>query len=156
MNSFKKTLFVLFAFATQTTFVHGNISITPPTVNSMIAQYELTPLMIACYNGDVERVERLLESPNTDINATDTRGLTALMYACFAGAKNTDLIVALLLSHGATIKAKTTRPFSALDFATLNENQVTIDLILKRAQGIEEAIDATHYNNEFRYNSFAF
>ena len=122
----------------------------------MVAQYKLTPLMIACYNGYVESVEKLLESPDIDVNATDTRGCTALMYACFAGAKNTDQIVPLLLSRGATIKAKTTKPFSVLDFATLNENQVTIDLILKRAQEIEEAIDAAHYNNEHRYNSFVF
>ncbi|MEX2263461.1 MAG: ankyrin repeat domain-containing protein [Bryobacteraceae bacterium] len=81
------------------------------------AEPRRTALMNAAYHGPLESVRLLLEH-GEDIEAKDTRGRTALMYA--AGSDESSVAVAqLLLKRGADASVKDVRGDTALDFARL-------------------------------------
>src|SRR4029453_19455025 len=65
-------------------------------------RYGITPLYLACVNGNAVIIERLLKA-GADANAVATEGETALMTAARTG--NVDA-VKVLLAHGADVNAK--------------------------------------------------
>jgi ankyrin repeat protein len=76
-------------------------------------KYEMTPLMTSSAKGDVQPVLAILAS-GVNVNATDNRGGTALMYA--AMNKHLD-VVKILLEVGASPTQTTNMGLSAIDFA---------------------------------------
>ena len=72
-----------------------------------------TLLMHAAFEGDLDRVIRLLDE-GSDPNARDAGGDTALMFAAMRGHF---LIVKVLLAHGADPLARARNGWTALRFA---------------------------------------
>ena len=64
----------------------------------------LTPLMLACYHGNI-RIATLLLQARANINQQNNDGFTALMYACYSKTPHNDL-VRLLIQSGADISIK--------------------------------------------------
>ncbi len=60
-------------------------------------RYNITPLSLACTNGNATIIESLLKA-GADANATSEEGQTALMTASLTG--KVDAIKVLLLAHG--------------------------------------------------------
>ena len=65
-------------------------------------RYNITPLSLACGNGNAAMIERLLKA-GADANGTSEEGQTALMTAALAG--NVDA-VKVLLTHGAKVNVQ--------------------------------------------------
>jgi len=68
---------------------------------AIASRYKITPLSLACTNGNAALIERLLRA-GVDANSTSEEGQTALMTASLAG--NADA-VKMLLAHGAKVNA---------------------------------------------------
>jgi hypothetical protein len=71
-----------------------------------------------------------------DINAKNSRGWTALM---FASAGGHSAIVELLLENGADIEAKGLYEWTALIYASRNGQKEIVELLLKKRDGVEPA-----------------
>jgi ankyrin repeat protein len=76
---------------------------------------QMTELMGAAYYARISQVEALLEY-GSDVNATDNRGRTALMYAA-GGDEAPVKLIRYLLAKGADAAAKDVRGDTALDLA---------------------------------------
>ena len=76
---------------------------TPVDVNQR-PQSALTPLMIACRDGDSEAVKQFV-ARGADVNARGPKGETVLLIAV---AEQRDDIVKYLIEHGADVNATTT------------------------------------------------
>lgn len=74
---------------------------------------EMTPLMVLASKGEVQSILHLLAT-GVDVDATDKRGGTALMYAAM---NKHAAVVKLLLEVGASPVLKTNKGLSAIDFA---------------------------------------
>lgn len=88
-----------------------------------------TPLMHASFEGDLDRVIRLLDG-GSDPNARDAGGDTALMFASMGGYF---LIVKMLLAHGADPLACARNGWTALRFAESRQHREVASL-LRRAE----------------------
>ena len=88
-----------------------------------------TLLMHASFEGDLDRVIRLLEE-GSDVNARDAGGDTALMFASMAGHF---LIVKMLLAHGADPLLRARNGWTALRFAETWQHHEVASL-LRRAE----------------------
>ncbi|HEY5686906.1 MAG TPA: ankyrin repeat domain-containing protein [Yeosuana sp.] len=84
-----------------------------------------TPLILACYNGNIE-VASLLAKKVDDINSNSSYG-TALMAAVF---KNDFEITKMLLDLGANTNLSDTKGNTALHFATLLNNKEITKLLI--------------------------
>jgi ankyrin repeat protein len=83
-----------------------------------------TPLMWAAPYGSPEMIRTLLKA-NTDVNAVDARGMTALMLA--VGSETQDVgIVKLLLKAGANVNIRSSVGERALDWAKKFGNRAVI------------------------------
>lgn len=90
-------------------------------------QYEVTPLAIACLNGD-HRVISALLSAGADARDRLPGGETMLMRAARTGKS---AAVRLLVEHGADVNAKDRRGQTALMWAAAEGNTGVIGLLLK-------------------------
>jgi len=87
----------------------------------------MTPLMVAASKGDLQSVNELIAS-GVDVNETDIRRGTALMYASMN--KYLDVVNALL-DASADPTFKTHKGFSAIDFAHQSESFAVISRLEK-------------------------
>ena len=94
-----------------------------------VTRYNITPLSLACSNGNAKIIERLPHRAGADANDISEEGQTALMTASLNG--NVDAIK-MLLVHGAKVNA--TEPFkgqSALMWAAGENNASAIPLLVE-------------------------
>ncbi|TNN20206.1 Protein arginine N-methyltransferase 2 isoform 1 [Schistosoma japonicum] len=88
-------------------------------------------LVVACHDGNIDEVKRLVEEKDADICYQDFRtGMSVLMVA--AGAGHTD-IVNYLLSEGAPWNAVDRSYLCAGDYAAKNKQQDCIDALINHA-----------------------
>lgn len=88
-----------------------------------------TPLMHASFEGDLDRIIRLLDE-GSDPNARDAGGDTALMFASMGGHF---LVVKMLLGHGADPLLRARNGWTALMFAE-SRHQHEVASLLRRAE----------------------
>lgn len=91
------------------------------------AKYEMTPLLVLASKGEMQSILELLAT-GTNVNATDNRGGTALMYA--AMNKHID-VVRILLERGADPNLTTNKGSNAVDFALLGKSNDIADVIIE-------------------------
>jgi uncharacterized protein len=84
-----------------------------------------TTLMLACFEGDLAVVRRLLAG-GADVNAQDRDGDTALMFAAFRGHA---AVVRLLLEHGADLDAKARNGWTAKRAAQSGPHPQVVEVI---------------------------
>ena len=84
-----------------------------------------TPLILACYSGNIEVIEVLVEHVE-DLNALSNEG-TALMAATFKGNLE---VSKLLLDHGADVNATDLNGNTALHFAVRFTNVDIVKLLM--------------------------
>jgi len=84
-----------------------------------------TPLIMACYLGQLQIVEYLLDQ-GVNINAKDSAGNTALMGICFKGNLE---IASLLLYKGADVNIKNKDEVDALTYATKYGHDAIVSLL---------------------------
>jgi ankyrin repeat protein len=97
---------------------------------------EITPLFMACTNGNAAMIEAFLKA-GADANSIKANGTTALMIAASSG--NVDA-VKVLLDHGADIKAKeNVRAQTALMFAAALNRVDVVRLLASRGAEINAA-----------------
>ncbi|MGD0567507.1 MAG: ankyrin repeat domain-containing protein [Candidatus Sulfotelmatobacter sp.] len=93
-----------------------------------------TDLMRAAAHEDLKVVQQLLSAPgNTNVNALDQTGQTALILACQNPKANPDVIKALLAA-GADANLRSRTGYTALTWA-LNRNNAEVVRLLRRAGG---------------------
>ncbi|CAO3598400.1 unnamed protein product [Absidia cylindrospora] len=101
---------------------HPNLYVS--TLNS--PQYEIkgiTPLCLASYLGKSEMIELLLEDGRVDVDGTDSKNASALMYA----ARDGNLpIVQMLLSYDASPDITDSHGWSAIQYAENNSEIVQL------------------------------
>jgi ankyrin repeat protein len=98
-------------------------------VRAVTREGGITPLFMACVNGNADIVETLL-FVGADANSAKTNGTTALMTAASAG--NADAVQSLL-THGADLKAKeSVHGQTALMFAAALNRDVVVKLLLAK------------------------
>lgn len=90
-------------------------------------RYGVTPLSIACQNGNTKIVESLLNT-QADPNATLRGGETALMTAARTGRLGP---VAALLSRGAEVNAKEQKDQTAIMWAAAEGHLAVVDALIK-------------------------
>lgn len=89
----------------------------------------ITPLLLACNNGNPTTIEALLKA-DADPNSANANGTTALMTAASSGSPDA---VKVLLDHGANVNAKeAARGQTALMFAAALNRDVVVRLLLAR------------------------
>lgn len=107
-------------------------------VNVTTRDGAITPLLLACTNGNPEAVEALLEG-GADPNSVNSNGTTALMRAAASG--NPDA-VRILLDHGAEVnRREIAHGQTALMFAAALNRAVVIKLLM--AHGADASIATT-------------
>ena len=85
-----------------------------------------SPLMVAAYANDLPVVMALLDA-GTNINATNKKGTSVLMYAKTAAARTNDLaLLEHLLQQGADTTATDVTGRTALDYARLEGNAAVV------------------------------
>ncbi len=94
---------------------------------------EMTPLIIASANGNIEIIQLFLDN-GADIEAKNDDGLTALIVASNLGKKKA---VQLLLDNGADIEAKDDDGFTALNWSIYSKNQEIAQFLLDNGADIE-------------------
>lgn len=117
------------------------ISIRPVFAHQEIENHGDSPLMMAAYDGDVNKMRQLLER-GADINQTNRLGATALYFA--AGATRTQAAfkgsteaVKFLLQHGATVNHKSNiNGYTALMAACANHYADSVALLLKYGEDV--------------------
>jgi hypothetical protein len=111
----------------------------------------ITDLMVACYLGDIKKVKPSVEE-NTDLDAYDDHGRTALMFAAL-GCNILECIhkeiVALLLDKGANPNATTVNGRTALMFAAGIGIPEMVALLIKSGADLN-AYDINNYK-AFQY-----
>ena len=83
--------------------------------------------MSAAYNDDADEVARLLALPG-DIDAQDTHGVTALMYAAMRGHTQ---VVQCLVDHRAGLELESAQRYTALMYAVRGGHAETVQALLR-------------------------
>jgi ankyrin repeat protein len=95
----------------------------------------ITPLLMACQNGNVTIIEALLKA-GADVNAVKSNGTTPLMMAAASGSANA---VETLLAHGANVNAKElAHGQTALMFAAALNRAAAIKILM--ANGADASV----------------
>jgi len=91
-----------------------------------------TPLMQAAGRGDLEAVRALL-AQGTDVNAADSRGFTALYYACYNGDEDRGYpeVVRALVEAGADKEARIGYGVRPLMYAAGNGEAGVVEALLE-------------------------
>jgi ankyrin repeat protein len=98
-------------------------------VNAATREGAITPLFMACTNGNPAMIETLIKA-GANANSVKANGTTALMLAAASGSADA---VRVLLDHGAAINAKeTVHGQTALMFAAALNRDAAINLLLAR------------------------
>jgi len=96
----------------------------------------ITPLFLACTNGNAAIVGELLKA-GADANAANGNGTTALMTAASSGSADA---VKVLLAHGADVKAKeNAHGQTALMFAAALDRAAVVKVLLEHGSDIDVA-----------------
>jgi ankyrin repeat protein len=96
----------------------------------------ITPLFMACVNGDAPMIEALLKA-GADANSVKSNGATALMTAAASGSADA---VKVLLDHGADVNAKeTVHGQTALMFAAALNRDATIKVLTAHGAEVNTA-----------------
>ncbi|HLL74453.1 MAG TPA: ankyrin repeat domain-containing protein [Pyrinomonadaceae bacterium] len=103
-----------------------------------------TLLMHAAFEGDLDRVIRLLEE-GSDPNASDAGGDTALMFAAMRGHF---MIVKMLLAHGAAPLERAKNGWTPRRFAETGRHAEVVSL-LERAEEKSYRDGLARLNEEF-------
>jgi len=99
----------------------------------------ITPVLMACTNGNVEIVKALLDA-GADVNSANSNGTTALMSAASSGSADT---VKLLLDHDANLNTKeSAHGQTALMFAAALNRESVVRLLLARGADANTATEA--------------
>lgn len=85
-----------------------------------------TALHVACLQGDLATVKKLVEELRIDINYLDRTGSTALMYAAYAGYVD---IVKYLVTNGANVNIKNLKGGTAARYAAYAGNRDIADYL---------------------------
>ncbi|KAH6912087.1 ankyrin repeat-containing domain protein [Coprinopsis sp. MPI-PUGE-AT-0042] len=105
-------------------------------VETLAPPHGLTLLMLATHSGHLDVVELLLQRPDTDINAVDNYGRTALMLA-----SNPSVCTRLLQAPGINPNAEDQQGRTAVAFAASEYSEDTC-LALIQHPGIQLTVDA--------------
>ncbi len=87
-----------------------------------------TALHVACLQGDLAAVQRLIEEVHIDVNYIDRTGSTALMYAAYSGHLE---IVKYLVAHGANLSIKNLKGGTAVRYAAYANNKKIVEFLNK-------------------------
>lgn len=87
-----------------------------------------TPFTLACKEGDLTRLKKLLQDEQVDVNQRDQSGWTGLSRAV---TRNFPSIVSLLLQHNASVNAVDKYDHSALHCAAENGNLVIAQSLIQ-------------------------
>jgi len=99
-------------------------------------RYGVTPLALACLNGNEQLVELLLAA-GADANAPERGGETALMTASRTGKPGA---VKVLLAHGADVNAHERRGQTALMWAAAEGNTEVVRLLIAAGADIQATL----------------
>ncbi len=89
------------------------------------------PLIVASFNGAFETVKFLIDI-GCDINSTNNKGTSVLMYALTEASKSGDLsIIEYLIDYGADLEHKDWKGVSIMNYAEAQGNPVVIKFISK-------------------------
>jgi len=108
-------------------------------------RYGVTPLSLACQNGNAAIVELLLER-GADPNTTLRGGETALMTAARTGRPGP---VQALLKRGADVNAKERRGQTALMWAAADGHAAVVELLIKAGADIQATLPDSGFNAFF-------
>ena len=100
-------------------------------------EVQWTPLTSAAMGGQTTLVKILIDRYGARVDNPNTRGMTALTAAAFAGFPE---ICQILLDHGANIEAPGLRGETALIGAASGGHGTTVDLLMKNGANVE-AVD---------------
>ncbi|WP_246849156.1 ankyrin repeat domain-containing protein [Aquimarina sp. U1-2] len=120
LSMFLLTMMVSISFAKET--------VTSTSLNSVdyVETPRVTPFCLSIVKGDYEMVRKLIDL-GTEVNQS-SRGMTPLMYAA---RYNRVEIIKLLIDHGAKLKAKDSKGFTALEYAELSGAKDAQTLLLE-------------------------
>lgn len=125
----KTVLIIAVAFGLTAPTLHAtNRTLTSNYTSEVITASELTPFCLAIVKGDLEAVKKLIEL-GTDVNEASI-GLTPAMYAA---KYNKVEILKLLVKHGANLKKRSDKGFTAKRYAQLSNAKEALDF-LERAE----------------------
>lgn len=85
-----------------------------------------TPLFQAIGQNKMEAFMRLLTAPGINLNQEDKEGVIPVLLAAYNGRLN---MLELLILHGADVTVKNVKGKTALDMATMNKQQETVDYL---------------------------
>ncbi|KAH9123276.1 hypothetical protein AeMF1_005682 [Aphanomyces euteiches] len=108
------------------------------TANTNLSNFERkTPLCAAASDGHTDVVKMLLSNPNTDVDACNEDGWTALLHAADRGHLD---CAKILIDHHANVNATTTNGMSALMLATKRGYHEIARLLLQNSASVESAV----------------
>jgi len=101
------------------------VKLNKDTVQAVTA-HGFSPLMIACYRGQVEAA-KFLVSKGADVNSKSPEG-SALQAACYT---NNEALTEFLIKKGADVNVKGPDGNNTLMYAVLNQNEKLVRQIVK-------------------------
>ena len=111
-------------------------------INTPIGDKQYTPIIIACLEGNEQAVVELMEL-GADLSARAKDGFTALIAAAFSDM--TRIIDRLLKCESIAVNAQDDEGYTALHFATRNNNHTAVEALL--GKGADPTI--TSYQQRF-------